>query len=109
MQTKMNIRPLQGEFWPLEGVSFAEDVNSIVVYCHIYGDTQFKGHVELKWLGSFVTEETKCVEDGALYSVVIRGNPHDINNGFLGFGIMFKKDFEVRDHITVRVEAASKQ
>lgn len=109
MQITVKISPLAHEFWPFEGVLFAAESNhnELTVVSRLCGDMKYKGHVDLRFLDSADVQIVHLDEPDSLCAVRLTGSIEAINISFLGFGLMFRKDFESRDRLTLDVEGDS--
>lgn len=109
-QINVTVKALENEFWPLEGVKFdAQDDNPLLtVACHIYGPDILRGYVALRFLTGIDTEIVSVRNSESLLAFCINGDIESINRTFLGFGLVFKKDFEHIEDLTIVVEGSKK-
>ena len=111
-KTEVNIKPLEHEFWPLEGVFFNNNASfsdeTVTVICRIHGDLRYKHHVALRFLNGFDVDVKSMDDSASLYALSLSGHIEAINNSFYGFGIVFNKDFDPDGRLVVDVEGQQK-
>lgn len=108
MKIAVTAQPLMNEFWPLEGVYFDGDGDrTITVCCSVHGDQKYKDAVVLRYLHGFAVTIKEMQADNLIYANTLEGSVSDINDCFLGFGLVFKRDFEPDGELLVEVQSNS--